>query len=132
MSKNHKFLQNVELKLMEIDTIQALEFIRQSLAHLPGVTEKLCFATPAFYVNKKIFSRLREDGDTLVIQTTERDKWTSTDPETFFITDHYRDYDYMLLSLKRVEPADLKKLLEAAWYGRATKKLIKEYEDGLG
>ncbi|SHM75199.1 MmcQ/YjbR family DNA-binding protein [Mucilaginibacter sp. OK098] len=107
-----------------------LEFIRKTLLVLPGVTEKLCFDTPAFYVNKKYFARLKEDGETLVLQTLQRDKWITANPDAFFITDHYFNYDYMLINLKTVSPDDLTALLLTAWHNRATKKLIKEYEEG--
>ena len=105
-----------------------LEYIRRAIAELPGVTEKLCFDTPAWYVNKKIFARMKEGGETLAIHTTERDVWMEKDSKTFFITDHYLNYSYMLINLATVSPEDLKKLLFAAWYERAPKKLIKEYE----
>lgn len=117
---------------MQLSTIAYihLEFIRKTLLALPGVTEKLCFDTPAFYVNKKYFARLREDGETLVLQTLQRDKWISANPDAFFITDHYFNYDYMLVNLKTVSPEDLAALLLTAWHNRAPKKLIKEYKAG--
>jgi hypothetical protein len=105
-----------------------LQFIRKTLLALPGVTEKLCFDTPAFYVNKKYFARLWEDGETLVLQTFERDKWIAAKPDTFFISDHY--FNYMLINLNIVSLADLTEVLLTAWQNRATKKLIKEYEVG--
>lgn len=105
-----------------------LEFLRKTLLVMPGVTEKLCFDTPAFYVNKKYFARLKEDGETVVLQTFERDKWIAAKPDVFFITDHYFNYDYMLINLKTILPANLEELLLTAWHNRATKKLIKEYE----
>ena len=74
---------------------------------------------------------MKEDGETLVVQSFEREKWMDADPDTFFITDHYRDYDYMLVSLKRVNPADLVSLLLTAWHYRATDKLIREFQANL-
>jgi hypothetical protein len=109
---------------MDTNTFIYLEFVRKTVMPLPGVTEKLCYGTPGFYAGKKMFSRVKEDGETLVVQTYERDKWMEADPVTFFITDHYLNYDYMLIALKTVSPDDLKKLLLAAWYNRAPKKLI--------
>jgi hypothetical protein len=95
---------------------------------LPGVTEGLSHGTPAFYVNKKILARLWENGEVLVVHTDEREKWMQADPETFFITDHYRNYPYMLIRLDKVEPEDLKKLLTGAWLKKASKTLLKEYQ----
>lgn len=108
-----------------------LEFLRKTLLPLPGVTEKMCFGTPAFYVKKKIFTRMKEDGENLVLGTFERDKWMQANPEAYYITDHYRNYDYMLVRLDKVDPEELKELLITAWQNRATGKLIREYENNL-
>ncbi|MEE1944166.1 MmcQ/YjbR family DNA-binding protein [Pedobacter sp. KR3-3] len=111
---------------MENNTWLALTFIRNTVMAFPGVTEQLCFETPAFYVNKHIFARLKEDGENLVVHTVEREKWMQKDPQTFFITDHYVNYKYMLVNLERVDPDDLKTLLLTAWKNRAPKKLLNE------
>lgn len=129
MNNRHQWRHNVSLKLQEIDTAVYLEFIRKAVQHLPGVVEKPSYNTPGFFAGKKLFARMKEDGETLVVQSYEREKWMDADPETFFITDHYLNYDYMLISLKRVSPDDLTKLLTIAWCNRTTNKLIKEYED---
>ena len=105
-----------------------LDFIRSAILDLPGVTEKLCFETPGFYVGGKLFARLKEDGETLAIHTTEREKWIRANPETFFVTDHYQNYKYMLISLGAIDKPTLSQLLAAAWRERATKKLLKEWE----
>jgi hypothetical protein len=82
-------------------------------------------------LNKKIFARIKEDCETLVIQTYEREKWIDADPFTFFITDHYLNYDYMLVAFKTVSPQDLTNLLITAWHNRASAKLIKEYQNSV-
>jgi hypothetical protein len=104
-----------------------LQFLRNVLLPLPGVTEKMCFDTPAFYVNKKYFIRIREDGETLVLHTFERDKWIAANPDVYFITEHYYNYDYMLVNLSKADPEELKSLLIQAWKDRANKKLLKEF-----
>ena len=113
---------------MENATLIYIQFLRNTLLVLPGVTEKLCFDTPAFYVNKKYFIRIREDGETLVMHTLERDKLMAANPDVYFITDHYRNYDYVLVNLPKADPEELSGLLLQAWKNRATKKLIKEWE----
>ncbi len=111
-----------------VGTYIHLAFLRRTLLVLPGVEEKLCFDTPAFYVNK-YFVRLKEDGETLVVHTLMRDEWMEKDPGAFFITDHYINYDYVLVNLQTVSPDDLKQLLLIAWRNKATKKLIKEFDE---
>ena len=65
---------------------------------------------------------MKEDGETLVVYTEEREKWMEDDPETFFVTDHNLNYNFMLIRLGSVDPDILKQLLTAAWRKR-TKKL---------
>ncbi|RZL48988.1 MAG: hypothetical protein EOP00_07940 [Pedobacter sp.] len=108
-------------------TLLALTYIRQVVLSLPGVYEQYLFDTPAFYVNKNIFARLKEDGENLVVHSMERENWMKKDDQTFFITDHYLKYKYMLVNLDRVEPDDLKTLLITAYKNRATKKQLKEF-----
>jgi hypothetical protein len=114
-----------------VDPFIYLQFIRQHMMTLPGTTEGLSHGTPAFYVNKKILVRMWENGEVLVVHTDEREKWMQADPETFFITDHYRNYPYMLIRLDKVQPDDLKQLLTAAWLKKASKTLVKEYQNKL-
>jgi len=111
---------------MKEKTLLALTFIRNIVCAMPGVNEQYLFDTPAFYVNKKIFARLKEDEENLVIHTVEREIWMGKDSQTFFITDHYLKYKYMLVNLDRVDPVDLKSLLITAYKNRATKKQISE------
>ena len=113
---------------MEINAFIYLGFIRNILLALPGVTEGLSHGTPAFYVQKKMLVRLWENGEVLVVRTDDRDKWIEKDPETFFFTEHYRNYPVVLVKLERVDPKILEQLLIEAWLGRASKSLVKEYQ----
>jgi len=110
---------------MKDKTVLALTFIRNFVFTLPEVTERLSFETPAFYVQKNMFARLKEGEEELVVHTIERDKWLSADPLTFYITPHFLKYKYMMVNLDRVEPEILKELLLTAWTNRAPKKLLK-------
>ncbi|MFD0793502.1 MmcQ/YjbR family DNA-binding protein [Mucilaginibacter litoreus] len=113
---------------MENQTFVHLQFLRNTLLSLPGVTEKKAYGTPAFYAGKKIFCRLQDDWNTLVLANNTREELLQTQPETFFITDHYLNYDYVLVNMTSVEPAQLKQLLLEAWKLRANKSLIKQLE----
>ncbi|MEZ2335428.1 MmcQ/YjbR family DNA-binding protein [Mucilaginibacter sp. RCC_168] len=105
-----------------------MQFMRATLLPLPGVIEKMHFEDPAFYVNKKIMANVKLKDELIALHTFEREKWMAADPHTFFITDHYHNYKYMLVRLETVSPDDLKILLITAWRNRATHKLISEYE----
>jgi hypothetical protein len=113
-----------------MDPFIHLQFLRTCLLALPGVKEGASHgSTPAFYVQKKFLVRLWENGDVLVVRTDERDKWINIDPETFFFTDHYRNYPTVLVNLERVEPELLEQLLLEAWKGRASKTLVKSLDE---
>ena len=93
---------------------------------LPGVEEGMSYGTRALKVKGKLLARLRDDPDILVIRTDpiERDHRMKTNPGAFFITDHYRDYPWMLVRLSRVTAADLRDLMEQAWRRVASKRLV--------
>lgn len=113
---------------MNIDALFYLDKVRNIAFTLPMVTEGTCYGTPGFYAGKKLFARLREEGDILVIYTEDRDKWMKKDPDTFYITDHYVNSLYMLVNLVSVKPADLSLLLKTAWTKRIGKKILAEWE----
>ncbi len=105
------------------------EFAAIALA-FPGVEESTSFGTPALKVKGKLLARLREDGD-LVLKPIEDDEQRflmDTQPETFFLTDHYRGYPCILIRLAQVDRAHLGELVEACWRRLATKKLLAEFE----
>lgn len=112
---------------MRTDTLIYLEYIRKVVFTLPGTREAPCYGTEGFYVQKKLLTRMKEDGETLVVPVNDRDKLMKNDPGTFYITDHYINSNYVLIKLPNVEPDILKGLLIDAWLKRAPKTLLKEY-----
>ena len=107
-----------------------LATVRRLALAFPGVEEGLSYGTPGFRVRGKFLARLWEDGETLVVKCgdDERDFRMKADPETFFITDHYRGYPTVLVHLGRVTEADLQDVLEQAWRLHAPKRVVKEYD----
>lgn len=108
----------------------AREVIRELARHLPDVEEGTSYGTPALKVRGKLFARLKEDGETLVLRTDafERTHLMHEDPRTFFITDHYREYPWVLVRLDTVSKEQLRALLEGAWRRVAPKKLAASYD----
>lgn len=102
------------------------ETLRAIARDLPGTEEYTCFGTPAFRVKKRILVRLKEDGDTIALKMdfADRDVVLQMDPETFFLTDHYRAYPMVLVRLSRVSGNQLRELLEQAWRREAPKRLV--------
>ena len=104
----------------------SFEAVRELALALPGAEEGTSYGTPAFRVRRKLFARLREDGETLVVRTDdeERELLMEADPKAFFLTDHYVGYGMMLVRLPAVHRADLERLLEASWRRCAPKRLL--------
>jgi hypothetical protein len=106
------------------------ETVRQIALALPGVEEGTSYGTPAFRVHKKFFVRLREDGETLVVKVgfDAQEILMRSNPDVFFITDHYAGYPHVLVRLPAVDPDELREVLEQAWRLNAPKRLIKDQE----
>ena len=100
---------------MSADTNYILEKIQAIALELPGTYEKTSYGTPAFFVKKKMYARIKEDGTTLVVYNNERDEWIAQDPDIFFITDHYLNYPLLLINLLKIKQGLLKDMLRTAW-----------------
>ncbi len=83
---------------------------------LENVEEGTSYGTPAFKAGGKLIARLREDGESLVVGTTleEREEMMAAEPETYYITDHYLKYPWVLVRLSRVHSDTLRDLLSRA------------------
>ncbi len=101
------------------------ESVRQIAGSLPETEEGLSYGTPAFRVHGKLFVRLHESGDTLVVKIDDRERAMrmQADPKAFFITDHYQGYPWVLVRLAAVRRDDLRDLLVDAWRLSAPRKL---------
>lgn len=91
--------------------------VRELGLTLPGAEESTSYGTPALKVKGKLFVRLHQDLDKIVLPVPfeHREEMMAADPQTYFITDHYREYPYILVSLARVQPDALPDLLNLAY-----------------
>jgi hypothetical protein len=90
----------------------------REIAHtLPGAEESTSYGTPAFKVKGKLFARQHQDGESLVIPVRfdAREEMMNTSPEKFYLTDHYLNYEYVLVRMANVNIAELRDLLTGAW-----------------
>ena len=69
-------------------------------------------------------------GESLVVRIdeNERSMRIKAEPETFYITDHYLNYPWILVRIASVDLADLRELLEDAWRLSAPKRLVSDYD----
>jgi len=95
---------------------------------LPGVARSTSWGTAALKVDGKLFVRLKEDGETLVLKMdiVSRDLVVKAQPKIFYITDHYRDWPYVLVRMSELRAPQLRELLEDSWRLAAPKKRLVE------
>jgi hypothetical protein len=91
--------------------------VRKLALALQNVEEGTSYGTPAFKVGGKLIARLKEDGESLVVGTTfeEREEMMAAEPETYYITDHYLKYPWVLVRLSQVHADALRDLLSRSW-----------------
>ena len=101
---------------------------------LPGVAQDIYFGRPALKVKGKFMILLRHDAENLVlhIDRDSRELLMEIEPETFHITEHYRNYPAMLIRIARVKRAQLRELLQQTWRSQAPKSLLKPFYLRIG
>ena len=100
------------------------EMARRMALALERVEEVSSYGTPGFKVGGVLFARLHQSVDALVVRMDfeQRAALMEADPETYFITDHYLNYEWILVRLDRVDPDALRDLLRGAWRSAAADK----------
>jgi len=93
------------------------ESVRRMALEMEKVEEGTSYGTAAFKVGGELMARLREDLDSLVVRSDfeQRAELMAADPETYYITDHYLNYEWVLVRLGCVDPDAMRDLLRGAW-----------------
>jgi len=110
---------------MTFDEVRAFAF------GLPGVADGTSYGHDCLKAHGKFLTRLKEDGDTLVCPNVghdEREMLIAAEPETFYVTDHYRNYPYVLVRLSRAHPGTVERLIERRWRAVTPKKTLKAWD----
>jgi hypothetical protein len=113
--------------------LTSFEDIREVALSLPGVVDGTSYGTDALKVGGKLFARLHQSLECVVLRTEllDREILMQSAPDAFFITDHYRNYPWILLRFGVVEKSALPDLIERAWRLVASKTLIKKQDERL-
>ena len=108
--------------------------VRELALALPEAQEGPSYGTPAFRVRRKLFARLLEDGESVVVKVDfgEREALTAMQPETFVVTPHYRNYPMVIVRLATVDPDELGELLTEAWRRAAPPRLLAAFDAAEG
>ncbi|MDB5034981.1 MAG: uncharacterized protein JWQ98_2222 [Chlorobi bacterium] len=120
--------QDPDCKPVSLDTVRDL-----ALSY-PGVIEGRSYGTPVFRVRARLLARLHDSGEALVLamEIEEREALMQSDPATFYITDHYRGYPWILVRFSTVSHEELRELFERAWRKGAPKSLVMAYDQDSG
>jgi hypothetical protein len=98
----------------------------------PEALEKSSYGSPAVFVAKKFFTRLRKEDNSAVLivhDMEHRDMMLELDPQTYHITAHYKDYPAVLVRMERISSDELKIMLERRWRQIAPKKVLREFDE---
>lgn len=106
--------------------------VRSVALAFPGVEDGTSYGTLALKVRGKLLARMHQSLDCLVLRADflDREILLRSAPHAFFITDHYRNYPWILMRFSAVEPRELPDLIERAWRIVAPKTLLKKYDAG--
>jgi hypothetical protein len=107
------------------------EDVRRVALALPHTTEKPSYGQPGFRVKDRLFARIREEGDVLVVWVSgeeEKAGLIASDPEKFFTTPHYDGHPTVLVRFAAIEVEELTELLTESWRHRAPKRVLAELD----
>lgn len=102
--------------------------VREIARALPGVEDGYTYGSPALKVDGKLLAciptnKAAEPGSLVVrIDFERRAELLESDPEVYYLKDHYVNYPAVLVRLSRIHPDALRGLLSDAWHFVTAKK----------
>jgi len=94
--------------------------VKKMALGLPGVEEGTAYGSPALKVGGKLLACLpanpsAEPGTVVVrVDFDDRAELLAADPDVYYLTDHYVDYNAVLVRMSRIKPDALRDLLRMA------------------
>src|SRR5713101_4806526 len=82
--------------------------LKRKLLGWPGVEESTSYGAPSLKAFGKFLTRLKEDGDSIVIigvNFDKREMLMETQGDVFYITDHYKNFPSVLMRLSQADAA---------------------------
>jgi hypothetical protein len=95
---------------------------------MPEVIEDSWYGTPALKVRGKGFVRLRPEGDAVVFlleSLEEQEFLLETQPDIYYITDHYVGWPTVLARLSALRAPEARLRLERAYVAKAPPAVLK-------
>ncbi len=95
--------------------------VRRIGLSLPDVEESTTYRSPALKVRGKLLTcipihrTVEPDSLAVSIDFEKRAVLLASTPDTYYLTDHYRDYPIVLVRLSHIGLDELRNLLEMSW-----------------
>jgi hypothetical protein len=98
---------------------------------LPGVEETTSFRQPTLKAHGKLWVwwSPHEDAPVFKVPFEEREMLLAAEPDTFFVTPHYRGYPMVLVHPERLDLRWAKANLIRVWRDQAPKRVLKAYDE---
>src|SRR5579885_750191 len=87
---------------------------RRIMLAIPGTDERLWFREPSVFIHDRFLAKThkKEDAVTLQVGSMEmRDMMLEAEPKLFYITDHYKNFPFVLIRLSALTKTVLKEIL---------------------
>ncbi|PPD40860.1 MAG: hypothetical protein CTY15_14330 [Methylocystis sp.] len=99
--------------------------------NLPGVEEGLSWGQPVLKAHGKLWVwwSPSEDAPVFKVAMEEREVLLAAEPETFFVTPHYRNHPLVLVRAERLDPDWARANLLRVWRAQAPKRFLKAYDE---
>jgi hypothetical protein len=106
--------------------------VRRIALALPSVEERTSYGRASLHVGKKMLTCIGRQGDHIVMPMDfgEREMRIAAEPETYFLTDHYRGWPYVLVRLATVRKDAVAGMLQQRWREIAPKRLAAAHAEG--
>ena len=101
---------------------------------LPNVIEATSWGNPCLKAHGKLWAwwSPSEDAPVFKMPREEREFLIEADPETFFVTDHYRSHNLVLVHPASLDPEWAKAHLVRSWRELAPKRVLQDWEKEQG
>ena len=87
---------------------------RKIMLAIPGTDERPYFNKPSVFIHDRFLSKVhdKEDAVTLQVGSMEmRDMMLEAEPKLFYITEHYKNFPFVLIRLSALSAKVLKEIL---------------------
>jgi hypothetical protein len=105
--------------------------VRRLAGSLPEVEERETWGEATFRVRGRIFAILSADGAHTSVKAApeEQAALVGSDPRTFAVAAYTGRFGWVRVTLARVDPAEMRELLEEAWRRTAPRRIVAAFDE---